>query len=77
VSSNLAYNGMPAPDLNVEWHNASNPNGSCVDAAKLPDGGAAFRNSRDPGGPALVYTRAEITVFIAGVKAGKFDFLAN
>jgi hypothetical protein len=39
----------------------------------LPDGEVAVRNSRFPGGPALVYTRAEIAAFLAGAKDGEFD----
>jgi Domain of unknown function (DUF397) len=35
-----------------------------------------MRNSREPGGPALVYTRAEIAAFLAGVRNGEFDDLA-
>jgi len=33
----------------------------------------AVRNSRHPEGPALVYTRAEITAFVEGAKDGDFD----
>lgn len=54
---------------------ASNPGGNCVELAALPDGNIAMRNSRHPGGPALVYTPAEIAAFIAGVRAGEFDDL--
>jgi Domain of unknown function (DUF397) len=54
---------------------ASNPSGSCVEVAELPDGGIAMRNSRHPSGPALLYTRAEIAAFVAGVKNGEFDDL--
>ena len=41
----------------------------------LPDGAIAVRNSRDPAGPALVYTRAEVAAFLTGVKNGEFDDL--
>jgi hypothetical protein len=41
--------------------------------AALPDGGVAFRNSRDPEGPALIYTRDEILAFLGGAKDGEFD----
>jgi hypothetical protein len=42
--------------------------------AELPDGSAvAIRNSRDPDGPALVFTRAEFDAFAKGIAAGDFD----
>lgn len=56
---------------------ASNPTGNCVELAALLDGGVAVRNSRHPGGPTLVYTRAEIAAFLSGVRAGEFDDLAD
>ena len=71
-------NGIPATQLPVpRWRKsrASNPSGCCVEVAELPDGAIAMRNSRDPAGPALVYTRAEVAAFLAGVKNGEFDDL--
>ena len=54
----------------------SNPSGNCVELALLPAGtGVALRNSRDPDGPALVYTRDEIVAFFGGVLDGEFDDL--
>ena len=73
-------NGMPAGQLqNVIWQKSgrSGPNGNCVECAALPDGGVAVRNSRDPQGPALVYTQAEIEAFIEGVRDGDFDNLLS
>jgi hypothetical protein len=55
----------------------SNPSGNCVEMAELPDGGIAIRNSRDPHGPVLVYSRAEIEAFIEGAKDGDFDHLIS
>jgi hypothetical protein len=75
-----AGNGMPACALRgAVWHksNYSNPNGNCVEVAELPGGAIAVRNSRHPCGPALIYTPAEITAFIQGVKDGQFDYLAR
>jgi hypothetical protein len=71
-------NGMPAGQLEgVTWQKSrrSNPSGNCVECAALPDGSVAMRNSRDPEGVALIYTRAEIEAFLGGVRDGDFDNL--
>ncbi|MFD7441697.1 DUF397 domain-containing protein [Streptomyces sp. NPDC059909] len=69
-------NGMRADALNaVTWikSSRSNATGNCVELAALPDGQVAVRNSRDPQGPALVYTRDEVEAFVAGARGGDFD----
>jgi hypothetical protein len=74
------YNGMLAAQLTeVTWRKSSysNPNGECVEVAALPAGEVAVRNSRYPGGPVLVYTRAEIAAFLAGAKDGEFDYVLS
>jgi len=48
-----------------------------VEVARLFGGEIAVRNSRDPYGPALVYTRAEIAAFLRGAKDGEFDDLVD
>lgn len=72
------YSGMPAGQLPyARWQKSrfSNPSGNCVEIAKLPGGDFAVRNSRDPEGPALIYTAAEISAFLLASKLGEFDGL--
>ena len=72
--------GMPAADLGTEgWHKpwSGTNGGSCVEVKRLPDGSVAFRQSADPEGPALVYTRDEMICFLRGAKTGQADFLVT
>jgi hypothetical protein len=72
------YNGMPAAEITgARWRKSSlsNSQGACVELARLSDGGFAMRNSRNPEGPALIYTQAEIAALIEGIKLGEFDDL--
>lgn len=74
---NRFANGVPVTELPaLTWRKSrrSNPSGNCVECAVLPDkAGIAVRNSRDPEGPALIYTFAEIEAFILGARDGDFD----
>ena len=57
------------------WRKASFSNtqgGNCVEVAAL-ESGMALRDSKDPGGPTLVFTLAEWAAFLAGAKHGEFD----
>jgi hypothetical protein len=66
-----AHNGMPASELTgLAWRRLGS-----VELAVLDDGKVAMRNAADPGGPALIYTRAEIQALIGGAKDGDFDDL--
>ncbi|CAM5672411.1 DUF397 domain-containing protein [Streptomyces atroolivaceus] len=72
------HNGVSADSLEgVKWRKSrhSGPQGNCVELAALPGGDVALRNSRDPQGPALIYSRAEINAFLDGAKDGEFDLL--
>jgi hypothetical protein len=60
----------------LEWtkSTSSSPHGgNCVEVAELPNGGVAVRNSRDPQGPRLEFTRDEFHAFLSGAKGGEFD----
>lgn len=58
-----------------EWFKSSYSaaNGNCCEAARLPDGGMAIRDSKDPAAPALYFNAAETKAFLDGVKDGEFD----
>ncbi|MGH8877245.1 MAG: DUF397 domain-containing protein [Stackebrandtia sp.] len=79
---NMAHNGIPAGQLpaSVKWQKSgrSNPSGNCVEMTALPGGQEiAVRNSRDPEGPALVYTVDEIRALLGGARDGDFDNLVG
>ncbi len=46
--------------------------GNCVEVARNVPGVVALRDSKDPGGPALLVTPAGWRAFTAGVKSGEF-----
>jgi hypothetical protein len=72
------HNGVAATHLpEVRWQKSrsSGSRGNCVEMARLPSGEVALRNSRDPHGPVLIYTPAEIEALIQGAKDGDFDNL--
>jgi hypothetical protein len=71
---------MSAKDLGEEgWEKPwSGPSGGqCVEMKRLLDGRVAVRQSTDPHGPALIYTRQEMAIFIEGVRGGLADYLVN
>jgi hypothetical protein len=73
-------NGVAAADLSdVTWMKSrySGAQGNCVELARLADGAVAMRNSRDPEGPALIFTPAEIIAMFSGVRDGEFDHLVG
>ena len=76
-----SYNGMPASELRCAgWRKSSfsgNGNNNCVEMTRLATGEVAVRNSRDPDGPTLIYTRAEVEALIRGVRNGEFDDLIS
>lgn len=59
-----------------KWRKASfsDSNGACVELAPI-DGGVAVRDSKDPRGPVLQFTKLELGAFLDGAKSGEFDDL--
>jgi hypothetical protein len=65
--------------MNMFWvkSSLSFSNGNCVEVAELPGGFVGVRNSRDPQGPVLKFTRGEWDAFIGGARLGDFDRFGN
>ncbi len=67
------------PDLSgAAWHKStySNNGGECVEVADnlaAEHGIVLVRDSKDPAGPILTFTRGEWTAFLRGAAAGEFD----
>lgn len=59
--------------MNAPWVRSSFSfaNGNCVEVASLPGGSVGIRDSRDPGGPVLRFTRAEWAAFLGGTRRGE------
>ena len=72
-----ARSGMSASHLNgITWVKSrrSGPTGgNCVEVAFLAGGEVAMRNSRDPEGPALIFSAAEWDAFLGGAADGEFS----
>lgn len=71
-------NGITASSFDAVWTKSikSAANGQCIELASLEKGLIALRNSRDPHGPALLFTTEELEAFLDGAKKGEFDQLA-
>ena len=50
----------------------SSNGGDCVEVARNLPGVVAVRDSKDPDGPALVFTADEWRAFVSGARAGEF-----
>jgi len=58
----------------LSWRKSkrSGQTGNCVEVAYF-DTGVAVRDSKNPTGPALVFTQAEWEAFVGGVRDGEFE----
>lgn len=65
------------PELSTftNWHKAtiSADDNACVEVATEPTGWTAVRDSTDPHGPALMFTKKEWAAFLDGARKGEFD----
>ena len=59
----------------AKWFKSSRSNAGkdCVEAAFLDSGLVGVRDSKNPTGPALVFTPSEWDSFTGGIQGGKFD----
>ncbi|MEG8181563.1 DUF397 domain-containing protein [Nocardia terpenica] len=59
----------------MNWFKSSHSQnqGQCVEVAWLADGNVGLRDSKNPTGPALMFTPGEWDAFTAGVKDGEFN----
>jgi hypothetical protein len=64
--------GKPVSFTKSTFSGAANSN--CVEVA-FEGGNALVRNSRHPEGAVLEFTYGEWTAFLAGVRAGEFDWV--
>jgi len=48
--------------------------GNCVEVGRSDEGAVLVRDTKDRAQQALAFTDEEWAAFVAGVKAGKFDF---
>lgn len=51
----------------------SGQTGDCVEVASLDKGGRAVRDSKNPDGGMLSFTKGGWSAFLNGVRAGEFD----
>ena len=60
----------------AEWRKSSRSSGNggaCVEVARNLPGVVAVRDSKNPSGPALIFTTDEWQAFLGGVHDGEFE----
>lgn len=63
------------PDPRWRTSSFSTGEGNCVEVAVFADGTIGVRDSKDPAGGTLRFTRSEMDAWVKGCKAGEFDDL--
>ncbi|MDX6390560.1 MAG: hypothetical protein QOJ73_1623 [Streptosporangiaceae bacterium] len=67
---------MTADLTRAVWRKSTFSNGSggnCVEVARNLPAAVAVRDSKDPDGPALIFSPDEWQAFAAGIRGGEFD----
>ncbi|MEU0499947.1 DUF397 domain-containing protein [Nocardia sp. NPDC005998] len=64
-----------ASNSGARWFTSARTTGGkdCVEVAHLDGGMVGMRDSKNPTGPALIFTASEWDAFTAGVNDGEFD----
>ncbi|MFI5717162.1 DUF397 domain-containing protein [Nocardia sp. NPDC051750] len=68
---------MNSADLReAQWFKSSHSSSTkeCVEAAHLSEGRVGVRDSKNPGGPALVFSPCEWDAFLTSTKSGHFGW---
>ncbi|MGW7556593.1 DUF397 domain-containing protein [Streptomyces sp. WAC 06725] len=66
-----------ASALSVSWRKSSysDTGAQCVECAIVDTGTVAVRDSKDPNGAALLFSRGPLSAFVAAVATGRFGGL--
>jgi hypothetical protein len=68
----MATNGIDLSRAVWRKSTSSGGNGNCVELASIVERRVAVRDSKNPGGPSLVFEAAAWTMFTAGVRQGRY-----
>jgi hypothetical protein len=64
-----------AARVGLSWRKSTwSGTGNCVEVTRVGTD-RLLRDSKNPAGPVLVFTKTELHAFLAGAKAGEFDDL--
>jgi hypothetical protein len=71
----MASSTVTADLTGAAWFKSSHSSGGseCVEVAFLDSGAVGVRDSKNPTGPALVFTPSEWDAFVGGARDGEFD----
>jgi hypothetical protein len=66
---------MQSDEIVTPWAKSSysNSGANCVEVARTALGHVAVRDSKDPCGPQLRFTRDEWRAFVSGIRTGEFQ----